>query len=282
MKKLVILSWVLAISGITAAAYANYQVTQLNTMVAELRSQNQFNTMLEKNAPEFNDHIQKRISVFIENERKKVAQAKFNKYKNASASLSNEGKRIYGSEKARYTLVEFSDTECPYCKKFHDTPKQLVDASNGLVNWEWKHMPLGFHNPSALQASVAAECANDVGGNQAFWTFLQSVFDTTKGNGQGAGNLMNLAMDLNLNTEAFAICLKDPKHLEKVQADLQHAESIGVKSTPVTYIVDNKTGRQLKMKGMVKPVALVSAIQKLKKEADDVSSTESVKQDKKG
>ncbi len=67
-----------------------------------------------------------------------------------------EGRNIYGSLNAEFSLVEFSDLECGFCKRLHPTPKSLVEQSAGRINWEWRHFPLSFHNPSASGGAHAA------------------------------------------------------------------------------------------------------------------------------
>jgi len=283
MKKLIITTLVIALCSVAVSAYTVIENKKLTVVLQELKQQSNFKNSLNENKQILNQYIETAIDNYIEKERQANIKLKYMGYDNAAETAFDSNKRIYGSEKARYTMVEFSDTECPYCKKFHDTPKQVVDASNGLINWEWKHMPLGFHNPSALKQAVASECANELGGNKAFWVYMHSIFDETKGNGQGVKSITDVAYGIGLDVEKFNTCLSDKKHLEKVQDDLKQAKSLGVNSTPVTYIVDNKTGRKVIMKGMVKPIALVSAIQKLKKEGEEASlSNRSSKKGKEG
>src|SRR3546814_8358742 len=49
----------------------------------------------------------------------------------AASDIEVKGRNIYGKADAEFTLVEFSDLECPFCKRFHDTPKSLVEQAGG-------------------------------------------------------------------------------------------------------------------------------------------------------
>ena len=71
--------------------------------------------------------------------------------------IKSRTKRLPMNPDAPVTLIEYSDFECPFCKRFHDTAKRLVDASEGQVNWVYRHFPLGFHNPGAQKQAEAAE-----------------------------------------------------------------------------------------------------------------------------
>ncbi|WP_423839427.1 DsbA family protein [Vibrio cholerae] len=129
----------------------------------------------------------------------------------------------------------------PFCKRFHDTPKQIVDASKGNVNWQWKHMPLDFHNPAAHKEALAAECIAEQKGNRGFWVFVNDIFHHTQGNGGGVADLASVVTGVGADLDAFRECLGSGKYEDKVEADIQKAKSYGVNGTPATFVVDNHT-----------------------------------------
>jgi len=82
------------------------------------------------------------------------ALALSNQQRSSAAKVKNvrpvsKNDHIYGNPGAAITLVEYSDYECPFCKRFHPTAKKLVDQSDGKVNWVYRHFPLAFHHPGA-------------------------------------------------------------------------------------------------------------------------------------
>ncbi len=75
---------------------------------------------------------------------------------------------IYGDPTAAASIIEFSDFECPYCRKIHPVLKRLVNDSGGQVNWVFRHYPLSFHKPNAQREAEASECAYHMAGNDGF------------------------------------------------------------------------------------------------------------------
>lgn len=265
--KITFTALIIAFISVCAATYSIYQTVQLSSAVKTVSQAYQFEEFLIHNAKDLNNHIDARIDAFIDRRKQEKINTKFEAYENAVKNTKS-GKHIYGQEKARFTLVEYSDLECPYCRKFHSIPKKVVDASNGIVNWEWKHFPLPSHNPVAAIEAQASECVASISGNRAFWVYLHQIFELTKGNGQGAGDLVQIAANIGVDDKAFSNCLNEATFREKVIADMMQAKSLGINSTPVTFIVDNQTGNSTLMRGLQNPEAIVSTIQKMKKESE--------------
>lgn len=177
-----------------------------------------------------------------------------------ASNANNTDKWVYGDIGARFTLVEFSDTECPYCKRFHDTPKKIVDTLQGAVNWEFVNLPLGFHNPAAEAQAIAMECVGLLKGNKAFWMMTDGVFKHTRGNGQGVPDLMALALDNGVDKDEFEKCMVSDVAKQNVYDDMNKAQKLGIKGTPATFIVDNSSGKSQVLSGAQPPEAFLSVI----------------------
>lgn len=200
------------------------------------------------------------IDEYFEAIHRKQIEALYSNYELADDSVTGD-KRIYGAPNARFTLTEFSDIECPFCKKFHLTPKKVVDASNGLINWEWNHFPLPMHNPSAFMEAHAAECARSLKGNKGFWVYTDQLFQRTKGNGNGAGDLSEIADYVGIDKTEFDACMKDGRHRNTIKAQMEKATSLNINSTPTTFLVDNSTGDVIPIDGQVTPESIAEAIE---------------------
>ncbi len=67
-------------------------------------------------------------------------------------------------------IVEYSDIDCPYCKKLHPTLQALVDE--GKIAWVYRHSPIPQLHPFAHTKAVATECVYEIAGQKAFWSYL--------------------------------------------------------------------------------------------------------------
>lgn len=171
---------------------------------------------------------------------------------------------IYGDADAPISLIEYSDSECPFCKTYHPVPKQIVDSYKGKVNLVYRHFPLKMHDPLATKQAEASECAGEIGGNDAFWKYLDAIYARTKSGGSGfpVTALTPLATELGLNTDRFQQCFESGKHSARVKEDLNSGTQIGITGTPATVLLNNKTGETIIRTGN-KAAALRTAIDKM-------------------
>lgn len=91
---------------------------------------------------------------------------------------------LYGDAKARWTINEYADLECPFCKVYTPRLKRWVD-SHPNVNLVWRHLPLQMHGEAARHQARLVECAGLQGGAKAFWSAIDAIFTQSVGNGGG-------------------------------------------------------------------------------------------------
>ena len=159
--------------------------------------------------------------------------------------VSKERDHIYCNPDAEISFIEYSDFECPFCKRFHPTPKQIVKAYQGKVNWVYRHFPLGFHNPLAQKEAEASECVAELGGNDAFWKYSDLLYQRTQSNGNGfpMNGLAPLAGEIGLDEKEIQLCIDSGRYEDRVQEDFTNGGESGVSGTPGTILLNNKTGR---------------------------------------
>lgn len=87
-----------------------------------------------------------------------------------------EEDEIRGDQNATVTVIEYSDYDCPYCSRFHETMKQILDEYSGQVRWVYRQFPLVQLHPNAPKLSEAAECVSTLEGEEAFWRFSDVYF----------------------------------------------------------------------------------------------------------
>ncbi len=103
-----------------------------------------------------------------------------------------EKDHIYGNPAADLLLVEYSDLECPFCKRFHETMTQVMKeyGDTGKVAWVYRHFPLDSIHSKARHEAEATECAGELGGKDKFFEYLNKLMEITPSNNQLDPNLL--------------------------------------------------------------------------------------------
>ena len=122
---------------------------------------------------------------------------------------------ILGDPNAPIAIVEFSDTECPYCKMFETTMNTIMDTYGkaGQVAWVYRYFPLDALHSKSRNEAEAVECSNTLGGNTVFWKYLDEVYTTTNSNNSlDPAELPVIAKDVGLDVTKFNACLASNKY----------------------------------------------------------------------
>ena len=163
--------------------------------------------------------------------------------------------------KATVAVVEYSDFECPFCKRVHPTYQQIMQTYGDKVVWVYRHYPLSFH-ANAQKEAEASDCAADLGGNDAFWQYTDKIFERTTSGGTGIAldQLVPLAKELDLDEVAFKSCLDSGKYAKHVQEDMAGGSTAGVSGTPGNIIYNLKTKQSQIVSGAQPFASFQSAI----------------------
>lgn len=148
---------------------------------------------------------------------------------------------IRGNKNAKIVIVDYSDTECPFCKQFHATLSRIFDeySPSNKVAWVYRSFPLDIHKKSPHEAE-ALECANELGGSEMFWKYTDLVYTTTTSNDSlDPAQLPVLAGKVGLDVEKFNTCLSSGKYTAKVKASYDEARVAGGTGTPYTVLFIN-------------------------------------------
>lgn len=214
---------------------------------------------------EFNARVERGIDAYVEKKRREAQERPDRLARNVPPPTKDD--HIYGNASAPVSLIEYADFECPYCKRFHDTTKQLVDRSNGQINLVYRHFPLSFHNPGSEKESEASECVAKLGGNASFWKFSDGIYARTHSNGHGfpIKDLAPLAVSLGVDRKAFIHCLNSGRMQARIKHDQASGARSGVEGTPGNILRNNRTGKVKAMPGVQSYAALSQAAEKLLK-----------------
>ncbi len=138
---------------------------------------------------------------------------------------------ILGPADAPITLIEFSDYQCPYCRKWQiEVFPRLQQQYGDKIRFVYRDFPLYESHPDAEPAALAADCAGE---QNKYWDFHNLLF-----NGESLGQPIYeaYAEKLNLNTDQFKACVSEQRYKSEVKADFDFASNLGVSSTPTFFI----------------------------------------------
>lgn len=151
---------------------------------------------------------------------------------------------VLGDLSAPVKVVEFSDFECPFCKRVHPTLKRIVKeyGEAGKVALVYRQFPLDSLHKKARKEAQASECANELGGNDAFWAYADRLFEVTPSNdGLDLSLLPKIAKDTGLDRGKFETCLsgdaRGGKYADHIEADVQDAIASGGEGTPYIVVI---------------------------------------------
>lgn len=159
---------------------------------------------------------------------------------------------VFGSRDADMFVIEYSDVECPFCKKYHDETLSRLKADykgNDRVAFVFRHFPLDAPftrelHPAATEKAIASECIASIAGNDKFFSYLDGLFADTSSNGLAGEalevKLVELATSIGVNAETFKTCYAKNDGTP-VAADFQNGSEGGVQGTPTVYLQDAKT-----------------------------------------
>lgn len=164
-------------------------------------------------------------------------------------NVSPDDDEFIGRSDAPITMIEFSDFQCPFCRKFwRDTFPEIKTTyiDTGKVKFVYRDFPTEGHEAS-IPSAQSAECAGD---QNKFWQMHDKIFIEQDEQGFGTvrfstDDLKKWAKETGLDAKKFNACLDSDKYLEEVEKDESDGASLGVFATPSTFVNGLKiTGSQ--------------------------------------
>ncbi len=161
-----------------------------------------------------------------------AARAQATQGKTQRYNVSPDDDPVRGPATAPVTIIEFSDYQCPYCRRWAEQVEgQIFKTYGDKVRLVYRDFPLTSIHPEAFAAAEAADCAGEQG---KYWEYHDALFKQSQGLGQQA--YLAYAKAIGLNTDQFQQCLKEHRYQGEVKADAQYAAQLGVRSTPTFFI----------------------------------------------
>jgi protein-disulfide isomerase len=151
-------------------------------------------------------------------------------FEETAHSFRLEGRPSQGPEDAAFTVVEFTDFQCPYCGRMGERLKALQVLMPGRIRLVIKHFPLAFHK-QALPAAKASIAAHRQG---RFWDMHDALFAHQEKVREDA--TVALATTLNLDMKRFLKDIDDPTVVTLIDEDMADGRAAGLRGTPTLYI----------------------------------------------
>lgn len=150
--------------------------------------------------------------------------------------ISIENEPMLGEPNAPITIVEFSDYECPFCKRFYDEAYQQIKQEyidTGKAKLVFKDFALSFHQ-MAKPAAAAANCVFEQLGDEKYFEMHDKIFENQ--NSLSEANLKTWALELGVDETQYDSCIVDPEILSEIDEDLAEGSANGVSGTPSFFI----------------------------------------------
>jgi protein-disulfide isomerase len=153
-----------------------------------------------------------------------------------------QGWYAMGRDDAPVTMVEFTDYQCPFCRRFESESfaqlkKNYIDT--GKVRFVSRDLPMEFH-PNAPKAAVAARCAGE---QHKYWEMHDAMMQDTATD-LGPASILSYGQKVNLDMPAFAACLAGNKFVAAIQKDTADAGTLGISGTP-SFVIGKTAGDRI-------------------------------------
>lgn len=167
---------------------------------------------------------------------------------------------VLGNPNAQIVMIEYSDYDCPYCKQFHSTMHQILNeyGVTGRLAWVYRQFPLIELHPNSPVIAEAALCVGDIGGNDAFWSFSDAVYDSRfETEPTNITKLPTFAEQAGVDRLAYQECIDSDRMMDKLKADMADGLVAGAQGTPYTVI---QVGSQQAVISGAQPYSVVKGI----------------------
>jgi protein-disulfide isomerase len=144
-----------------------------------------------------------------------------------------QGNQALGPVNAPVTIVEFSDYQCPVCRRSHQVVRKIREMFRGRIRWIFKDYPLSMHK-YAEKAAEAGRCAAEQG---KFWEYQDALFAADGELTQT--RLHDYAVKLGLDADRFEQCLERGTYQKQVEQDIAEGKKVGVEGTP-TFMINGR------------------------------------------
>ncbi len=217
---------------VAAIVMGGLLATEKTATSASSLSEDQVNSMIEAWVRNNGNVLLDTLNATVEKQRIEQGQAQFeNAFKNPIKDVVTEDNPVIGPKDAPITIIEYSDFECPFCKRGYDNVKQVMARYPSQIKLVYKHFPLESIHPNARAAGRASHAAFKQG---KFQEFHDALFDRQRFIGEEL--FVDIAKELNLDMDKFNKDRNSDELNKQVDKDMAEGAKVGVQGTPFFII----------------------------------------------
>lgn len=145
---------------------------------------------------------------------------------------------ILGNPNAPIVMIEYTDFDCPYCQAFQTTMHEIMTnyGADGKVAWVLRNLPFQQLHPNAPGLALDAECVASLGGNNAYWKFVDLLFSRPSGSETDLTNIPGYVQQVGVDQTKYQDCVNAGAKRSIVQHEFNDAIAAGAQGTPYTVI----------------------------------------------
>ena len=197
----------------------------------------------ESNTPDGDENQESSLKMNAENKfmisllKKYNVQFNLTQPRPPTLDINIKNQPYWGKSDAKITIVEFSDIECPYCKRMQPDIQKIKSKYSDKIKWVFIDFPLHFHQQAYL-AHKAAYCAQDQAIHQKNLFFDMQLLLFQSSPSLDKSSILKLAHSLNLDQKKFEFCLNDQNGKKKLIIDrnVEYGQKLGISGTPTIFI----------------------------------------------
>jgi protein-disulfide isomerase len=162
-----------------------------------------------------------------------------------------------GNPNSKIVLITYTDLQCPFCKNFHQTLRQLQSEQPDTYLVVYRHNPLTQIHPQAEKLALTSECIAKYSGKEKFWNFVDDAFND-------GFNATNFTLDkYQSNKTEIEKCVQNKEVGDKVNKDRQEAQTSGFTGTPMTVVMNLNTNKNTLVEGAQSKENLLQSIKNI-------------------
>lgn len=174
--------------------------------------------------------IGRAMEKYVKEAQQRAQEAEFEEIMKAPVKIDPGTSPVKGPANAPITIIEFSDFECPFCKRGASTMDQILKKYPNEVKLSFKHLPLPMHH----NAKPAAKASYAASKQDKFWEFHDALFENQQKLSEEF--FIKTAENLKLDVEKFKKDMNSPEAEKQIQEDMDLANKHGIQGTPGFFV----------------------------------------------